>query len=78
MFHGGEHLNNSAHVLFSLLSSKTLLKINQDSVEVPATTFASCCVRVIGMTRRAATMAEAIFLACLSSPYAVKMDARAC
>lgn len=78
MFHGGESLNNSTHVLFSLPASRILLKMKQDSVEVPATTLASCCVRVIGLTRRASTMAEAIFLACLSSPYAVRMDARAC
>lgn len=78
MFHGGESLNNSTHDLFSLLSSRILLKMNQNSVEVPATTLASWCVRVMGLTRRAATMAEAIFLACLSSPYAVRMDARAC
>ena len=74
----GDSLNNSTRVLFSLTASRMLRGINQDSVELPATTLASCCVRVMGLTRRASTMAEAIFLACLSSPYAVRMDARAC
>lgn len=74
----GDSLNNSTRVLFSLTASRILQGINQDSVEIPATTLASCCVRVMGLTRRASTMAEAIFLACLSSPYARRMDARAC
>lgn len=78
MFHEGDSLNNSTRVLFSLAASRMLRKINQDIVELPATTLASCCVRVMGLTRRASTMAEAIFLAFLSSPYAVRMDARAC
>lgn len=55
-----------------------LQEINQHSGEVPATILASCCVRVMGLSRRASTMAEDIFLACLSSPYSVRMDARAC
>lgn len=74
----GDSLNNSTPFLFSLIASWMLQGINQGGVYLPATTLANCCVRVMGLTRRASTMAEAIFLACLSSPYAVRMDARAC
>lgn len=74
----GNSINNSTRVLFSRTTPRILRGINQRRVSLPATTLASCCVRVMGLTRRASTMAEAIFLACLSSPYAVRIDARAC
>lgn len=52
--------------------------IGGDVAGLPATTLASCCVRAMGVTRRASTMAEAILRACRSSPYARRMEARAC
>lgn len=53
---------------FSIHVYSHIPPMKQQSVELPATTLASCCVRVIGLMRRASTMAAAILLAHLSSP----------